>query len=68
VDLRQVDPDHRMKSLAHVEGQGRPALVTSCGKGIGRHGAGLQPLQNRRDPRVALRHFGLVGVVQLKSL
>ena len=69
VDLRQVDPDYRIQRLAHVEGQGRPALVTRCGKGIGRRGAGLlQPRQNRRDPLVALRHLGLVDVVQLKSL
>ena len=72
MDLGQVDAEHRVQRRADVEGRG-VGLLRWCVRAGGNLPAGLspallQPLQNRFDPRIALRHLGLVDVVQLQGL
>ena len=68
MDLRQVDPENRIQSIARgeVRSIGLFGFVSGSGQRLRRCRAGrLQLLQNRLDPLVALRYFFLMDVVQL---
>jgi hypothetical protein len=68
MDLRQVDPEHRIQSIARgeVRSIGLLSFVSGSGQRLRRCRTGrLQLLQNGLDPLVALRYFFLMDVVQL---
>ncbi len=71
MDLGQIDAQDPVQGLARREGERivRLRLVTGRGqRRRWRRTRSLQPIQHRRDARVARGHLGLVGVIQLEGL